>query len=177
MDERVKQLEAVLFVSGAPVGKKKLVGLLGCSDDDLDAMVAALNERERGVVVVDDGTRIVLSVDPSVSEFVESVRKSDEEAPLSVSARETLSIVAYAGPISKIHLDFLRGVNTQYIVRRLLTRGLIHEERRGRERLFSVTVDFLRHLGLRRKEELPDYESVNQSIRESIEAISGEESE
>ena len=177
MNRQIKQLEAVLFVSGAPVGKKKLVDLLGCSDDDLNAMINELNGRERAVVIVDDGARIVLAVDPSVREFAESVRKSEEEAPLSVSARETLSIIAYAGPISKAHLDFLRGVNTQYILRRLLMRGLIHEERKAGERLLAVTVDFLQHLGLKRKEEMPEYEAISRSIQESIGAASAEESE
>ena len=171
----MRQTEAVLFVSGAPVGKKKLIGLLGCSAEELDAAVAEMNAREGGAVVIDDGARLALAVNPSVGEFVESVRKSEERAPLSVSARETLAIIAYAGPIDKTELDFLRGVNTQYILRRLLVRGLIHEQREGEKRLFAVTVDFLRHLGLRRKEELPEYEEVCRSIRESVRAASAAE--
>jgi len=74
---------------------------------------------------------------------------------------ETLSVIAYNGPIARSTVDYLRGVNSGYIMRNLLVRGLINR-RPDPERpyifLYDVSFDFLKHLGLSKKEELPEYD-------------------
>ena len=170
MNHQLAQLQAVLFTAGAPVSKKHLVKVIGCKPEELEKLAAELREEyaESGVVLVDDGSHIALVTNPALEEFIGQMHQKDRETPLSRPAQETLSIIAYAGPISKIDLDFLRGVNTQYTVRRLSIRGLIREEKKGHSRLLTVTVDFLAHLGIQRIEELPEYETTRQSIWESI---------
>ena len=171
MSDQLKQLSAILFSAGAPVTKKKLMKQVQCTKEDLEEMLRGVREIHAGsLTIVDDGELVTLVIDPSMNEFIESMQKDEESSSLSVSAQETLAIIAYAGLIDKVSLDFLRGVNTQYILRRLAMRGLVRERKENGKRLFSITVDFLRHLGIEKKEDLPDYEEVSKLLWESVSA-------
>ena len=111
MDSALQKLEAVLFAGGAGITKKQLAKQVGCDGVQLERFLDQLRERraESGVVVVDDGTQVALATNPLLSDFMEGVRKEEETEPLSKAMQETLSIIAYAGPIAKVDLDFLRG--------------------------------------------------------------------
>ena len=122
------------------------------------------------MTVLDDGSRVALATNPALREFIQHTRSEDQNAPLSKASQETLSIIAYAGPIAKVDLDFLRGVNTQYTVRRLAVRGLIQEQKEGGKKMLVVTVDFLSHLGLQKTKDLPDYKTVRRDILEGLRA-------
>ena len=76
---------------------------------------------------------------------------------------ETLSIIAYRGPIKRDELEQIRGVNCSIILRHLLIKGLIVEENKDKE-IYNVSLDFIRHLGVKDLNELPDYERLNQGI-------------
>ena len=173
MDSALQKLEAVLFTSGEGVPKRQLAKMIGCDDGRLEQLLGQLREQrsESGVVVVDDGVQVALATHPVLADFMEEVRQAEETAPLSKAMQETLSIIAYAGPIAKVDLDFLRGVNTRYTLRRLAMRGLIQDERKGRTRLVSPTVEFLLHLGVQQVEELPDYAVVRQKILDGVQAV------
>ena len=173
MDTATAQLQAILFTSGGPVAKKRLMTLIGCTADRLKQSVRELEEAHRGggVTVIDDGTAVSLATDPSLREYMEGVLRDDRTKPLSRASQETLAIIAYAGPITKIDLDFLRGVNTQYTVRRLLMRGLIQERKERSRRSYTVTAEFLTHIGVRRTGDLPDYESVRDTIHTGIRTV------
>ena len=172
-DKLLQKLEAVLFAGGAGIPKKQLAKHIGCDADQLEKSLSALREQraESGVVVVDDGVQVALATNPSLAEFMKKVQKEEETAPLSKAMQETLSIIAYAGPIAKVDLDFLRGVNTQYTLRRLAMRGLIQDERKGKERLVSASVEFLLHMGVQQVEALPDYTTIRQKILDGTQAV------
>ncbi|MCY4577294.1 MAG: SMC-Scp complex subunit ScpB [Candidatus Kaiserbacteria bacterium] len=173
MDSMVQKLEAVLFAGGSGMTKRQIAKQVGCSDAQLEQLLEQLREQraESGVVVVDDGRQVVLATHPSLADFMEAVQREEAAAPLSKAMQETLSIIAYAGPIAKVDLDFLRGVNTQYTLRRLLVRGLIQDERKGRTRLVSPATEFLLHMGIQRVEELSDYAQVRQKILDGVQAV------
>lgn len=173
MEEILKKLEAVLFFQGMPMSRKKLQNLLSCSDSDLEDEISKLKEirSDTGVVILDDGVNLTLVSNPNVSEFIEGIRKVEATSPLSKASQETLSIISYAGPISKFDLDFLRGVNTQYTIRRLFVRGLIREEKQEKTRLLSVTTEFLSHTGVNSVKELEDYDAIRNSILNGLDAI------
>jgi len=87
--------------------------------------------------------------------------KSDFEEELSPASLETLAIVAYRGPIGRIAVENLRGVNCSFILQNLAIRGLIERKNNpqdGRAYIYSVSFDFLRHIGANRIEDLPSYE-------------------
>ena len=95
-----------------------------------------------------------------VNKFVENTKRQN----LSVSAQETLAIIAYNPKITKTEIENIRGVNSDFAVSRLLECGLIEEVARlnlpGRPAAYSVTNEFLRSCGIKSIEELPEYENI-----------------
>ena len=172
MNSHTKQLQAILFTSGAPVAKKKLLTLLKCRDEELEKATVELTEacRDTGVSIIVDGMQIALTTSKEVFKVVEKIKKEDHIPTLSKTSQETLAIIAYAGPIAKVDLDFLRGVNTQYTIRRLSIRGLIQETKKGGTQLFSITVEFLTHLGFQKVEELEKYTEIRKTIQDGLSA-------
>ena len=173
MNETTAKLETVLFVSGAPVAKNKVCKILSCSDKELEDCINELKKQRSvsGVVVVDTGTHIALTTAPSFADVVEKLQKQETHSPLSKAAQETLSIIAYLSPVSKVDLDFIRGVNTQYTLRRLAMRGLINSQKDGNAKKITVTVEFLTHLGINTLQELPDYETIRGDIEKKLSTI------
>ena len=80
---------------------------------------------------------------------------------------ETISIILYKAPVPKSEIDFIRGVNSQFILRNLLIRGLVERipSSSGRGGAYRPTLDLLRYLGVTKVEELPDYESATAAIK------------
>ncbi len=169
----IKKIEAILYTSGEPVKRSSLVKHVGCSNNELEDAISELKERKEndGVVVFDDGTSISLRTNPEIEDSIEELRKKDIERPLSRAARETLSVIAYIGPVTKHDLDFLRGVNTQFILRRLLMRGLVRELKDGSKREFSITDEFLAHMKITEVSQLSDYSDIRQKLLDGISSI------
>ncbi len=84
------------------------------------------------------------------------------------SALETLSIIIYRGPITKKEIDYIRGVNSGFILRNLLIRGLIEkdESKEGRGVQYKPTLDLLSLLGISNLSELPEYDAVKKEIED-----------
>ena len=173
MEDTLQKLEAVLFASGSRMTKKQLAKQVKCSNEELEQILGRLRQERAnsGVVVVDDGTQVALATNPALRGVIEELQKEEESAPLSRAVQETLSIIAYAGPITKVDLDFLRGVNTQHTLRRLLMRGLIQDMPGTRKRLLAISVEFLLHLGIQQVEELPEYANIRQTMLDGVQKI------
>jgi segregation and condensation protein B len=93
--------------------------------------------------------------------------KEELTRDLGKAGLETLSIILYQGPISRANIDYIRGVNSQFIVRNLLIRGLIdrvENPKDARSYIYKTTIDLLSHLGISKIEELPEYEQVRKDI-------------
>ena len=170
MNDRIVKLQALLLTSGGGIPKKRLATLLSCKEGRLTALLKEAQERYKtsGILIVDDGAQVSLATDPSLLPFLAETEKGERELPLSRASQETLAVISYAGPLSKGDIDFIRGVNTSYTLRRLLVRGLI---RRSPGRTFSVSADLLVHLGISSVEDLPDYEQIHASLREAIQSV------
>ena len=157
-------LESLLFTSGHPVSVKKLSEILELSESDILNSLKTLsdeyekNERGLRLVFFDDKVQLVAS--PYSVEAVKKLVKSDFEEDLSQAALETLAIISYRGPISRAEIENLRGVNCSFILQSLAIRGLIeikNNPENGRSYIYNVTFDFLKHLGLSRIEDLPNF--------------------
>ena len=102
-----------------------------------------------------------------MSETVQKIAKEEYEGDLSRASLETLTIVAYLGPVSRKEIDYIRGVNSQYSLRTLLLRGLIERKSKSGESrisLYSLTIDALLHLGLQNISQLPEYDSIKKQL-------------
>ncbi len=160
------QAEAILFFYGDPISAKKLAKLTGAKEA---AVVAALLELEReysgrGLRLVKNGDEWQLATAPEAAPILTELTKSEYSQNLSRAALETLSIVAYKGPLTHAELEFIRGVNSVYSLRNLLMRGLIEKKENpsdGRSHIYSVTFDFLRHFGFSEIAELPRYDEFH----------------
>ena len=163
------QLEALLFWKAEPVSLKKLATLLNA---DIDALKTGLQELEntlkgRGLTLVRTEDEVMLGTAKELSPLIEQLTKDELSRDLGKAGLETLSIILYQGPISRADVDYIRGVNSQFIVRNLLIRGLIERvdnPKDARSFLYKTTLDLLAHLGISKIEELPEYEQVRKDI-------------
>jgi segregation and condensation protein B len=159
-------VESLLFAAGAPVSLKQLAEALECSLAEVEAAVQALQEacRTRGVRVQRHGELLQLVTAPGAAPYVERLLGLSGGTGLSPAALETLAIVAYKQPITRPEIEAIRGVNSDSVLRTLLSKGLIQEVGRletvGRPVLFGTTFEFLQYFGLSRLDELPPLEEL-----------------
>jgi segregation and condensation protein B len=162
------QIESLLFVSAKPISAKQLA-LIMKSDEKMvmaagDELVSEYKTIGRGIQIVRNGPKYQMVSSPENSSIVQEFIKDETTGDLSRPSLEALTIIAYRGPIAKMDLDRIRGVNCAMIIRNLLLRGLIESklDKKKMETYYSVTFDFIRFLGLNDISELPDFETLRQ---------------
>ena len=123
---------------------------------------------ERGIQLEYLGDHFKLTTKKEHKEYYKKLATVEENSILSGSSLETLAIIAYNAPITRVDIDNIRGVNSSYVVRKLLLKGLIEEvgrsESPGRPRLYNVTPRFLDYFGLGSIDELPKIEEKEEII-------------
>jgi len=177
----ISTLEAILFTAAKPLEVKTLAKVLNTNQETLREAVESLkklrNVEDSGIHLVEQEGKIQLVTNPAAAEAVKLFAKEDLGGELTKASLETLTIIAYRGPMTKPEIEQIRGINCTLILRNLLVRGLI-EERDDSVKLlpvYSVSLDMLRHLGLHEVNELPDYESFrnNPQIDAMIQELDG----
>jgi segregation and condensation protein B len=154
-------LEALLFVSAEPVAPPQLAAALELTVAEVETGLQAL-ERDlvgRGLRLQRHGGRVQLTTAPELAERVERFLGLEVTSHLSRAALETLAIIAYQQPVTRPQVDSVRGVNSDGVMKSLLSKNLIQEVGRaegpGRPILYGTTTDFLQHFGLNSLGELP----------------------
>jgi len=162
-----KKIEALLFFKGEEMSLKKIAKNLGEKRGNVKKSLEILEERLRNsaLILVQNGDKVLLALKSDFSGLIRSLIKDEEVGELSKPALETLAIVLYKGPISKIQLDEIRGINSAYILRNLLIRGLIEKELVEGRNLYSPTIDLMRFIGVDKKESLPAFEEVQNKLK------------
>ena len=126
------------------------------------------NSDDRGIQIEFLGNHFKLATKKEHKEYYKKLVIDDENSILSQSALETLAIIAYNAPLTRVDIDNIRGVNSSYVVRKLLLKGLIEEVGRsdapGRPRLYNITHRFLDYFGLGSIDELPEIEGRQEII-------------
>lgn len=181
------KIESLLFIAAKPMSAKQLAGLLGGKEAEIkkagDELVEEYAANGKGVQIIKNGSRYQMVSSPENAKIVQEFIKDETTGELSRPSLETLTIIAYRGPIAKSELNRIRGVNCSLILRNLLLRGLVEaKNKKGGENAedsafepyYGVTFDFIRYLGISDIRELPDYERLNRN--EAIERIFSEES-
>src|SRR3989338_6670633 len=169
MKDLEKKLEAVLFWKGEPLSYKKLEEILKVPQSEIkDAVFNLKNELAgRGVALLENGNEISLGTSPEFSKLIENLQKEELNKELSKASLETLSIILYKNGISRAEIDYIRGVNSSFILRALSVRGLVNkitDHKDNRRYLYQPSFDLLSFMGVKSVEELPDYSEVNNSI-------------
>lgn len=159
-------IESLLFVSGNPFSAEKIAHLLDIRKSEAETALQELKKEYaasgRGVQIAAVGDKYQMITSPNNSKLVADFLKEEVIGELTRPQLETLTVIAYRGPISKMELEQIRGVNCGLILRNLLIRGLVEvkAEKDGLDK-YIITHDFLKYLGITGANELPDYEKLN----------------
>lgn len=167
--ELESKIEGLLFYKGEDVSIKKLAELLAVSESDIEESLKKLEVSliGRGLVLVRKDDRVVLGISGELSSLIESIRKEEIARELSKAALETLSIVLYKNGVSRSEIDYIRGVNSSFILRNLLVRGLVEkviDSKDSRKILYRPTFDTLSYMNITSIEQLPNYDQVVASL-------------
>ncbi len=169
MDNNVKNLEAkieaVLFIHGEPMKLKRLASLTKVNEAEiekaLNVIKIRLNDENRGLDLIRSQDEVQLVTASELTNIIEKLTKEELDTKLTPAALEAVSIIAYLGPCTRALIDYIRGVNSAFILRSLMVRGLV-ERREDKEKtggyVYQTTFDFLKHMGVSTPEELPEYE-------------------
>lgn len=159
------KIEALLFTSASPVSINQLSTALEKSEKDIQTAVeelASYYQSSRFLALQWHGKRVQLVTDSAVSTIIENFLGIEVTSTLSQASLEALAIIAYRQPITRPKIDEIRGVNSDGVVRNLLSKGLIEEvgrdEGAGRAILYGTTSDFLSYFGIASIDELPAFE-------------------
>ncbi|OIO52421.1 SMC-Scp complex subunit ScpB [Candidatus Uhrbacteria bacterium CG_4_10_14_0_8_um_filter_58_22] len=158
------KVESILFVVNRPLTVAKLAEVCGAKKAEVAEAVSELAEAysdgKSGLRLLRHGDSVQMSTSQDTSELVGTFLKDETTGEMTRPSLETLTIVAYRGPLTKPELEQVRGVNCSLILRNLMMRGLVESLGDSSHPLtqFRVTMDFLRFLGVASVEELPDYD-------------------
>lgn len=175
------QIESLLFISHKPLSISELVKLLEAEKSAVETALAELtaeyHQKNGGVEILQLEDKYQMAVAGENSELVAKFLKTEVTGELTRPSLETLTIVAYRGPISKVELELIRGVNCSLILRNLMMRGLV-EAKEDKDRgttVYQITFEFLKHLGFDNIAELPDFEKLNRNnnLEKLLQGLSG----
>jgi len=178
----IPELEALLFSYGEPMKMGRIAKLLDLKQVECEELVAAwqaalAGDTVRGLTLIVHDGAVQLATKPEEKQVGERLLQEEFREELSPAGLETLSLIAYLGPVPRATIDYIRGVNSSFTVRNLLVRGLVERhsiEGKGNAFHYLPSFQFLKHLGLTRVEELPEYERFHGAL-ERIEAGAGME--
>lgn len=161
-EELANKIEGILFYKASPMKFSQLQKLFGVKEEVLMGTLAVLSERleNTGIRLVQSDTDVQLSTAPELDAMIEEIRKDELKRDIGKAGAETLAIILYKGPISRVEIDRIRGVNSAFILRNLMVRGLIERNTEGKSHTFTVTTHLLNHLGIQHKTHLPNYTSI-----------------
>lgn len=167
LTEQISAVEAVLFASGEPVAIEVLSQALDLSPIEFEVVLEGLKQRyteERGIRLMRYDDRLQLCTRPQYMQLIENVLQPVRRQTLTQAALETLAVVAYRQPITRLEIEQIRGVQCDRAISTLVTHGLIVEVGRketvGRPILYGTTEKFLQHFALTTLSELPKLEAV-----------------
>ena len=165
-------VEALLFSRAEPWTLVELAKALNLGGQETADAIAELDTlmQDRGIVLMHAGDTITLGTHPAASAVLEKIYKEELSKGLSKASIETLSIIMYGDEVTRGKIDYIRGVNSGFILRSLLVRGLIERKVYPRDRkrfMYVPTVELLATLGADRVQSLPDYERIHSELEKA----------
>ena len=156
-------IEGILFSMGESVELEKIAGTLGLDQkktkDLIDEMRNEWEEQKRGVTITELDGAYQMCTRPEIYEYLIKIAKQPKRRVLTDVLLETLSIIAYKQPVTKMEIEKIRGVSSDHAVNKLVEYHLVCELGRldapGRPMLFGTTEDFLRSFGVQSIDDLP----------------------
>ena len=156
------QIEALLFASGNPLDAKKIAQIIEVPREQvellIDQLILEMADDMRGLTIVTVAAGYQLCTKPELATIVKKMAQV-QDSKLSLAAMETLSIVAFKQPITKLEIENIRGVKVDKVLAKLIERQMIKEigrkEAIGRPIIYGTTDEFLKSFGLNSLQDLP----------------------
>ncbi len=171
-------LESLLFLSGDGLSVAQIKDLLELQQCELDEAVKKLKKKysgDSGIHLISYNGKLQLSSNPAYGDEVAKVLNPIKEKALSTATLETVAIIAYKQPITRVELESIRGVSCDYVIDTLLEHNLIEivgrKDSVGKPLLYGTTDEFLKRFQIESISDLPDYEQLLANIK----VISGED--
>lgn len=164
-----QKIEALLFYKNEPVEIKKLAAFLDVGEKEAREAIKNLDTalRGRGVCLVQTKDEVSLATAPEMKDLIEKIAKDEMSREIGKAGLETLSIILYKGPATRREVDYVRGVNSSFILRNLCMRGLIEKEADARDQRvlrYRASLPLLAHLGIKKVEELPEFDMFRGTV-------------
>jgi len=178
--ELESKIEGLLFYKGEDVQIKKLAELLKVNKEEIEEALKKLelSLANRGLVLVRKDDSVVLGITSELSPIIESIRKDEISKELSKASLDTLAIILYKNNlstdqpgVSRSEIDYIRGVNSSFILRNLIVRGLIErivDPKDSRRLLYCPTFDTLTFMGITSVDQLPNYNEIRTQLQEIL---------
>lgn len=176
-------LESLLFINDKPSQIKELSEILQINKKDLEAIMEEFlieyNNRQGGVCIVKVAGGYQMCTSAQSQAWIKKFQNHKRRQKLSMAALETLAIIAYKQPITKIEIENIRGVNADGVISNLFDLGLIkiggRKEVIGRPFFYITTDQFLEYFGLNSIKDLPKLEDFTSLVNENMDIVSNEE--
>jgi segregation and condensation protein B len=159
-----QKIEAILFMRGEPVKIKELSKILSLTIEETEDSIEILETdlTNRGVRLMRKDDSVVLTTAPEISSILQSIAQEELKTEIGKAGMEVLTIILYTSPVSRRHIDYIRGVNSSSTIRTLVLKGLVerHKTKVGLGFTYSPTVELLAFLGLTKNEDLHNYQTL-----------------
>jgi len=165
-DNLKSKIESLLFVAEKPISVKEIAGVTGSMISDVQNNLNEIGKEyeSRGIRLVRKNEYFSFVSAPENAKEVSALLNEELRHDLSQAALETLAIVTYKQPITRMEIEEIRGVDSDRLVRNLMIRGLITEVGRresvGKPILYGTTMEFIQYFGLDAEESLPKIEEL-----------------
>ncbi len=185
------KIEAILFWKGEPMSRKRLAEILSAQggsasggkvgQNEINEALEKLKEnlKNRGIVLLEKENDITLGTAPELSSLIGDLQKEELSKDLSKASLETLSIILYKNGANRAEIDYIRGVNSSFTLRALSVRGLVEktvDKDDSRRYVYKPSFELLSYMGMKSVEELPDFSTVNNEIKNTAENMTNEAS-
>lgn len=168
-DEIRSIIEAIMFAYSEPISIKELNNAINeeLSSKEIEIMLNSLiqeyKENNRGIQIIKLQDKYQMCTNKEYSEFVKNMLEPKRKKTLSQATLETLTIIAYKQPITKVEIEEIRGVKSDKVIQTLLENELIYEAGRldkiGKPIIYKTTNEFLKLLSIEKLEDLPPIEN------------------
>ncbi len=167
------KIEALLFYKGEPLSVSTLAKMLKEKEADIDMAIITLEEKlvGRGITLIRKEDEITLSTSNEMSETIDALRKEELNKDLSKASLETLAIVIYKNGATRSEIDYIRGVNSSFILRNLLIRGLVEKSTDPsdqRRLIYKPTFELLSFMGVSKIENIPEWNELHSTLSNEI---------
>lgn len=164
-----REIEAILFYKNEPISVKEIGKILDKSEEEVREGLEKLkkNLEESSLTLLENDNLFSLATKSEYSDIIEKIAKEEISGELSKAALETLSIILYREGASRREIDYIRGVNSNFILRSLTLRGLVEkdQDKDGRIFIYKPSLELLAHLGVDSVKGLPKFEDIQKELK------------